>query len=151
MTDAVTSGSRVCVVGGGPSGLITARAALRAGAEVVVYERHSDVGGIWDPDNPGSPVYESAHFISSRYTSGFYGFPMPETFPDYPGYRLLRDYIRDFAATFGLYDVVRLGTGVERAEPVDGRWQVTDTAGRTETFTHLVCANGTSLVKSILV
>ncbi|MFC4942943.1 flavin-containing monooxygenase [Pseudonocardia sp. GCM10023141] len=142
MSEKSPSDSRVCVVGAGPSGLVMARAALQAGAEVVVYERHTDVGGIWDPENPGSPIYESAHFISSRYTSGFYGFPMPESFPDYPGYKLLRDFIREFAATFGLYDVVRLGTGVQRAEQVDGGWVVTDTDGRSETFTHLVCANG---------
>lgn len=142
MNDVPSSHRRVCVVGGGPSGLIMARAALAAGAEVVVYERHSDVGGIWDPDNTGSPIYESAHFISSRFTSGFYGFPMPDSYPDYPGHRLLRDYIREFAAVYGLYDVVRLGTGVERAEQVEGGWLVTDSRGGTETFTHLVCANG---------
>ena len=115
---------------------------MRAGAEVVVYERHSDVGGIWDPDNSGSPIYESAHFISSRFTSGFIGYPMPDTFPDYPGYKLLRDYIREFATVFGLYKQVKLNTGVAKAELVDGAWHVTDTQGETAVYTHLVCANG---------
>lgn len=133
---------RVCVVGAGPSGLIMARALMRQGVEVVVYEKHSDVGGIWDPDNTGSPIYETAHFISSRYTSGFYGFPMPESFPDYPGYKLLRDYIRQFAAHFGLYRVIRLDTAVGKAELVEGLWHVTDSRGGTEVFTHLVNANG---------
>ncbi|MDG1234077.1 MAG: NAD(P)-binding domain-containing protein [Pseudomonadales bacterium] len=134
--------ARVCVVGAGPSGLIMARSLMRAGAEVVVYERHSDVGGIWDPDNSGSPIYESAHFISSRFTSGFIGYPMPDTFPDYPGYKLLRDYIREFATVFGLYKQVKLNTGVAKAELVDGAWHVTDTQGETAVYTHLVCANG---------
>jgi flavin-binding monooxygenase-like protein len=133
---------RVAVVGAGPSGLVMARAARQAGAQVVVYERHSDVGGIWDPDNSGSPMYESAHFISSRYASGFYGAPMPESFPDYPGYKLIRDYIRGFAAQFDLYRHVRLNTGVAQAEKVGETWAVTDTNGRTESFTHLVSANG---------
>src|SRR5690349_9224068 len=125
---------RVCIVGGGPSGLIMARALKRHGVAAVVYEKHTDVGGIWDPDNPGSPMYESAHFISSRYTSGFYGFPMPESFPDYPGYKLLRDYIREFASVFGLYENVRLGTAIEKAELIDTLWQVTDSRGQVETY-----------------
>ncbi len=57
---------RVCVVGGGPAGLSLARTFLRHGISFDVYERHSDVGGLWDQSNPGSPVYDSAHFISSK-------------------------------------------------------------------------------------
>ena len=87
----------MCVVGAGPSGLIMARQLRSAGIPFDVYEKHSDVGGIWDPENPGSPVYDSAHFISSKYTSYFYGFPMPDSYPDYPSWRQLRDYIRAFA------------------------------------------------------
>ncbi|WP_369385343.1 hypothetical protein [Tomitella biformata] len=41
-----------------------------AGIDYDEYERHSDVGGIWDIDNPGSPMNESAHFISSRAATG---------------------------------------------------------------------------------
>uniref|UniRef100_UPI001E476F2D hypothetical protein n=1 Tax=Tessaracoccus coleopterorum TaxID=2714950 RepID=UPI001E476F2D len=48
-------------------------------------ERANGVGGIWDIDAPGTPMYESAHFISSRTASAFSGYPMPETYPDYPG------------------------------------------------------------------
>src|SRR5438552_16914372 len=28
------------------------------------FERHHDVGGLWDIDNPCSPMYESGHMIS---------------------------------------------------------------------------------------
>jgi len=119
-----------------------ARALRAAGIEYELIERHTELGGIWDPENPGSPMYESAHFISSKYTSYFYGYPMPEHYPDYPGYRQLRDYIRAFAAEYGLYDRATLGTGVASAELVDGRWQVELTDGQRREYTHLVCANG---------
>jgi len=134
--------AKVCVVGAGPSGLIMARTLLAAGIDFDLHERHSDVGGIWDPDNPGSPVYESAHFISSKFTSYFYGYPMPENYPDYPGYRQLRDYIRAFAAEYGLYDHTTLGNGVDRADLIEGRWQVRLADGRQRAYSHLVCANG---------
>lgn len=135
-------GVKACVVGGGPSGLIMARALLNAGADFDLFEQHTDVGGIWDPDNPGSPVYESAHFISSKFTSYFYGYPMPASYPDYPDYRQLRDYIRAFASEFGLYDHATLGNGVSSAELADGRWEVTLVDGQRRSYTHLVCANG---------
>ena len=57
---------RVCVVGAGPAGLRLARTFLAQGVPFDVYERHHDVGGLWDQSNAGSPVYDSAHFISSK-------------------------------------------------------------------------------------
>lgn len=134
---------KYCLVGAGPSGLIMARSLLREGVPFDWFERHSDVGGIWDMDNPGSPMYESAHFISSRYTSGFYGFPMGPELPDYPSWRQIRDYIRDFATTYGLYEHVSLSTAVTRAEPLPGdRWAVTVSSGETRTYDGLILAPG---------
>ena len=91
---------RVCVVGAGPAGLSLARAFLAQGIPFDVYERHRDVGGLWDQANPGSPVYDSAHFISSRSQSHFHDFPMPEDYPDYPSHRQVLAYMRSFADAF---------------------------------------------------
>ena len=99
--------------------------------------------GIWDIDSPGSPMYESAHFISSKYTSGFYGAPMPADFPDYPAWWQIRDYIRDVAATYGLYDHVTFGTEVIRADLLDDqRWQVSLSDGSSRVYDGLICAPG---------
>lgn len=139
----VTYARRYCLVGAGPAGLVMARALLAEGVPFDWFERHSDVGGIWDMDNPGSPMYESAHFISSKYTSAFVGFPMPVDYPDYPSWRQIRDYVRDFARAFGLYDHVTLGVAVTRAEPLPGdRWQVDLSTGETRTYDGLIAAPG---------
>ena len=137
---------KYCIVGAGPCGLLAARAFKLAGIPYDQFERHSDVGGIWDIDNPGTSMYESAHFISSKYTSSFFGLKMPEEFPDYPGHRQLLAYIRDFAKAFGLRDAIRFGVSVEHAAPVgenaqDG-WSVTLSTGETRVYRGLVCANG---------
>lgn len=73
-----------CVIGAGPAGLAVARALTERGLPYTHLERHTGPGGIWDIDSPGSPMYESAHFISSKTLSGFGGFPMPDEFADYP-------------------------------------------------------------------
>jgi hypothetical protein len=135
---------RYCVVGAGPAGLVMARALLHASIPFDVLERHSDVGGIWDPSNPGSPVYDSAHFISSKWTSSFYGFPMPDDYPDYPGHRQLLDYIRAFAREFGLYDHISFDTEVEWARPDGEEWIVTLAGGEERRYCGLICANGTT-------
>ena len=68
----------------GPVRARAAQALGEAGSRSNAYERHSDVGGIWDDTNPNTPIYESAHFISSKSQSAFDGFPMPAEYPDYP-------------------------------------------------------------------
>ena len=134
---------RYCVIGAGPAGLIMARALRAEGIGFDHFERHTDVGGIWDIDRAGTPMYDSAHFISSRFTSGFYGYPMPPTYPDYPNHRQILSYIRDFAGAYGLYDGLTLGVGVEEVSPVDGgKWTVRLSTGETRGYDGVICANG---------
>ena len=120
----------VAIVGAGPSGLMLARRLAATQASFEVFERNGDVGGIWDIDAPGSPMYESAHFISSRTLSGFPGFPMPDDYPDYPDHRRLLRYIRSYADEFDLRKPRHLrNTAVERATP-ERRRRVGIAAGR---------------------
>ena len=133
---------RYCIIGAGPSGLATARAFAQAKIPFDILERHGDVGGIWDMSNERTPMYESAHFISSRTQSAFDDFPMPDDFPDYPGWRQIHDYIRAFADRFGLRDVVEFGVDVQRVTPVGDEWEITLGSGETQRYKGVVCAVG---------
>ena len=73
---------RYCIIGAGPAGLLAARSLKRAGIAYDQIERNPEVGGIWDIGNAWSPMYDSAHFISSKTVSCLPGFPMPEDYPD---------------------------------------------------------------------
>lgn len=136
-------GNTVCIVGGGPGGMCMARALQRHGIAYEQFERHSDFGGVWDLENPGTPMYESAHFISSRDLSGFIDFPMPADFPDYPSNRQILAYLKDFARVFGLYEHVRFNCAVQGVEQdTEARWVVTLADGERRRYKALICATG---------
>jgi cation diffusion facilitator CzcD-associated flavoprotein CzcO len=88
-------------------------------------------------------MYESAHFISSKTLSGFRDFPMPESYPDYPGHRLILDYLRAYADRHGLAARVEHGVAVLRAEPdAAGGWRLALAGGETRRYAGLVLALG---------
>jgi hypothetical protein len=89
-------------------------------------------------------MYDSAHFISSKWTSGFYGYPMPAHYPDYPTNRQILAYIRDFAREYGLYEQIQFNTGVEWAKPDGQEWIVTLAGGEQRRYRGLICAPGTT-------
>ena len=133
----------VCIVGAGPGGLSAARALKAQGLDYDQFERHSGVGGIWDMTNPGSPIYQSAHFISSRDLSGFIGFPMPKSFPDYPSNQQILSYVNSFADAYGLRERIRFGCGIANVQRQDsGRWLVTLADGSRRLYGAVVCATG---------
>ncbi len=138
------SSPKVCVVGGGPAGLALTRALLARGLDFEVFERHHGLGGLWDQSNPGSPVYDSAHFISSKTQSHFHDFPMPEDYPDYPSHRQILEYMQAFADAYDLRRHIRLGLGVRRTERTPDGWRVTTDDGEAHEATDLVCATGTN-------
>ncbi len=134
--------NRYCIIGAGPSGLATARAFSHAGILFDVLERHGDTGGIWNLENGKSPMYESAHFISSKTLSAFDDFPMPHGYPDYPGWRLILDYIRDFALQHDLRRYMEFGAAVERISPQNGGWHVQLASGEERRYRGVVAAVG---------
>jgi hypothetical protein len=137
--------NRLCIIGAGPAGLAMARACRVLGVPYDQLEAYSDVGGIWDIDQPGTPMYESAHFISSKSMSGFDGFPMPASYPDYPSHRQILSYIRAFADAWSLRDNIRFSTRVEAIEKLaDGRWSVRLHTGEVQSYRAVVCATGSN-------
>jgi hypothetical protein len=133
----------VCVIGAGPAGLAAARALRARGLDYDQVERSSDVGGLWDINAPGSPMYESAHFISSKTLSGFPGFPMPDDLPDYPSHRQVLAYLRAFADAYRLRERMYFGVEVTRlSQGDDGTWTVRRSDGGSARYRGVLCCSG---------
>ncbi|MFT6447551.1 flavin-containing monooxygenase [Pseudophaeobacter arcticus] len=138
------SETTVCLIGAGPAGLAVARALTLKGVEFDHFDAGSKVGGIWDIQRDDTPMYDSAHFISSKTMSGFEGYPMPESYPDYPRHDKIEAYIMDFANAHGLTDNIRFNTKITDLEKLeDGAWRVAFSDGTSKAYLGVICATGT--------
>ncbi len=141
-------GDAVCVVGAGASGLTAIKNLREQGFAVDCYERETSVGGAWNWRHDRSPVYAGTHLVSSRPLTEFPDFPMPDTWPDYPGHGKVLEYLERYAKHFSLGDDIWYGMEVTEIVPVgDGRWDVTirSTGGgttRVQRYAAVVIANG---------
>ncbi|CAD6221700.1 unnamed protein product [Miscanthus lutarioriparius] len=134
-----SSSKKVCVVGAGVAGLVSARELRREDHDVAVMEQSGGVGGQWlyDPRTDAtdplgvagaqSSIYASLRLNTPRETTAFSDFPF---FPSndgtgdarrYPVHAEFLRYIRDFCDAFGLMDAVRLNTKVLHVGPLAPR------------------------------
>lgn len=132
---------RFCIIGAGPSGLAMAAAFGGQGVPYDHFERHTAVGGLWDLDNPGTPMYQSAHFISSKTQSCFAGFPMPDELPDYPRRDQILAYLRAYARKHNLEPRIQFGKTVTSVVPGATGAEVT-IDGAKRNYRGVVCASG---------
>ncbi|CDH61783.1 2,4-dienoyl-CoA reductase [NADPH] (plasmid) [Escherichia coli PMV-1] len=63
----------IAIIGAGPAGIISARNAIKAGHSVVLFEKNTRIGGIWNPWSGGA--YRNACMQNSHYTFHYTGFP----------------------------------------------------------------------------
>ncbi|WP_228374266.1 flavin-containing monooxygenase [Demequina phytophila] len=138
------------IIGAGPAGLAAAHALKERGLPYTHLERNSGVGGLWDIEAPGSPMYESAHFISSKTMSGFPSFPMPDDYPDYPSYKQILSYLRAFAAENGLDQRIEFDTAVEKVDKIEGGYRVTRANGVTSDHAHVIVAPGVQWIPNVI-
>ena len=102
----------VAVIGAGPSGITAIKNFAEAGFSVTAFERCSGVGGNWRFNDPSghSSVFETTHIISSKYTSFYEDYPLPESASDYPSHTELLNYFNSYADHFDIKNLIKFGT-----------------------------------------
>ncbi|XP_074574498.1 flavin-containing monooxygenase FMO GS-OX-like 9 [Curcuma longa] len=145
--DSLQSSKHVCVVGAGPSGLVSARELLREGHSVVVLEQNHDLGGQWLYQDAGagagaatvhSSVYASLRLNAPRIYMDFTDFMFAPVegrdTRNFPGHRELFLYLKDFARCFGLTELISFNTEVVHVgtAAATGKWIVRSRDRRTE-------------------
>ncbi|BFM17224.1 NAD(P)-binding domain-containing protein [Maricurvus nonylphenolicus] len=131
-----------CIIGAGFSGLPIAKRLLELGQEIEVLDQNSGVGGLWH-----TGVYRDAHLISSRLSTQFPDFPMPESYPDFPSKQQMQLYFKQYADHFGITPHIRFESLVTGVTPLtNGKepslWEVELASGEKRRYKTVTIASG---------
>jgi cation diffusion facilitator CzcD-associated flavoprotein CzcO len=135
----------VAVIGAGSSGIAAVKTLHQRGFRVDCFEKSDRVGGNWVFKNRNgmSSSYSTLHINTSRERMEYSDFPMPKSYPDFPHHTHIAKYFDDYVDHFGIRDLIRFETGIERARRLqDGTWELTTGAGEVLRYDALIVANG---------
>ena len=116
---------KVAVIGAGPSGITAIKNFIDEGFDVTAFERCDGVGGNWRFNDPSghSSVFETTHIISSKYTSFYEDYPLPDDASDYPSHKELLSYFDGYAEHFDIKKNIKFGTEVLSCKQLpNSRW-----------------------------
>lgn len=139
---------RVCVVGGGPSGLAATKTLLQRGLDVDCYEMSPHIGGHWVLNNPNgrSSAYGSLCTNTTKKMSRFSDYNMPDDWPEFPSCERVREWLETYVDHFGFRNHIHTVAEVIDAKPrAGGGWTVTvNDNGKTSQLEYdaLVAASG---------
>lgn len=138
MTNQIPTREKHLVIGAGPVGLAMAAALKNHGIAYDQVDASTGVGGNWRHG-----VYRTAHIVSSKKSTQYADYPMPESFPDFPGADRMLAYLESFARDRKLFGSCTFQKAVERAEPCDdGAWRVRFAGGETRFYKGVLICNG---------
>lgn len=144
----------VAIIGAGIAGLCTAKLMIALGYDVRVFDKETEVGGVW----ASSRRYPGLATQNPRDTYAFSDFPMPADYPEWPSGSQMQTYLQSYADHFGVTKHLSLSTEIVRAEPKpDGKgWTIAsrpadqpDAAATTQSFDWLIICNGIFSIPSI--
>ncbi|BAZ36823.1 dimethylaniline monooxygenase (plasmid) [Calothrix sp. NIES-4101] len=137
---------RVCVIGAGVSGLVTAKTFTEEGYEVLVYEKQDALGGVWKK----SRRYPNVRTQTPGRMYSYPDYPLPDSYPEWPSGEQVNAYLESYANHFKLLSKIQYGTEVITLKAIENGhkgWQVTTrkcdkTTIETSCFDFVVICNG---------
>ena len=129
---------RVVVLGAGMAGILAGIKLQEKGfTDITIYEKADRIGGTWRENTyPGLTCDVPSH----HYTYTF------ERNPDWtrhlPPGEEIQAYFERVTAKYGVDKLIRFNEEAERADFVEGRWQLGFKSGLTDSADILICATG---------
>ena len=139
---------KVCIIGAGTSGLITAKVFQEHNIDFDCFEKGSGLGGIWrfQNDNGVSTCYRSLHINTSKRMMELSDFKFRPEIAEYPSHKEILSEFERYADQFDVRQRITFNAEVTRAEKrEDGKWDVTikeKDGTETRTYDFLCVANG---------
>ena len=121
-----------------PVGISAARALKQKNIAYDQFEADTAIGGNWRHG-----VYTTAHIVSSRKTTEFPDYPMPDYYPDFPSASQMLEYLNNYAEHYGLLQQIIFNTRVDYAGPgKDGLWELRFENGEPRLYEGVIICNG---------
>ena len=98
---------KLAIIGGGISGIISAKYALDEGLEVIIFEKNSSLGGIWSENGYAWP--EMITNIS-KYNSSFINYYWQDKDEIFPSKKSVNEYLKDFTKLYNIDRYCKLST-----------------------------------------
>ncbi|MBW4507671.1 MAG: NAD(P)-binding domain-containing protein [Scytonematopsis contorta HA4267-MV1] len=115
---------RVCIIGAGISGLVTAKTFVEEGYEVLVYEKQHALGGVWEK----SRRYPNVRTQTPGRMYSYPDYPLPDSYPEWPSGEQVNAYLESYANHFELLKRIQFNTEVIALKAIDNGhkgWEVT--------------------------
>ena len=158
----MSSGKRIAVIGAGPNGLAALKVFRDYGHQMVLFEKESSIGGLWNYQDEGklyaslpdrnqriNACYYSLVMNTSKRMSQFSDFPAADSLSAFMSHSEFLHYMQDYARNFHLEDHIRFNCTVTKLFRVIDtsahRWEVhyeKDGTTEMESFDKVVVASG---------
>ncbi|KAF9874795.1 dimethylaniline monooxygenase 2 [Colletotrichum karsti] len=142
----IAPAAKVAVIGAGPGGLSALKELREVGFDVTLFERRSDVGGLWtfsdDPSLTSAMPWTKSQI--SKFISSMSDFPFPDHYPAHISAEEWSEYYKAYAKHFELYNNIVFNATVEliQRDHNRGKWLVHVAGEEARTFDKIVLASG---------
>jgi len=128
---------KVALIGAGISGLGMARALKERNIAYDHFEKMPELGGNWKYG-----VYENVHIISSKKTTEYLEYPMPDSFPDFPKANQMLTYLKSYAKKYNLDSQIQYNTNIRNVVQNGDLWDLEIEGRKILEYHSVIIANG---------
>ena len=135
----------VCIIGGGFSGIISAKICKSSGLVPYILEKSRSPGGIWRGYAGEVGVWESMHTNNSKYALTFSDMPWDPESPEYPSWHEVGTYLQNYISKHSLQPHFHYGCSATKIKIQQDKYLVRWLQGteiKEKLFTYVVVATG---------